>query len=226
MKNKLIYIKNFGKIWVESQREVWRINTLWGKEPETIAWIQTFKDKSIFWDIGANIGLYSLFCAHRYPNTVIHAFEPHKINWRRLGKNITENDYINVTPYYAAMGRDNKLVQFCPGNLEVGSSGGQASHLAKNGSYPVWMITGNNMVLRAHSYPNYVKIDTDGNEYDVLMGMAGVLPDDRLKSILVEVNNNKSQIIELMTAAGLQLDETLMAYINRESDHNMIFTRP
>ena len=32
------------------------------KEPETLEWIDNFsKDSSIFWDIGANIGLYSIY---------------------------------------------------------------------------------------------------------------------------------------------------------------------
>jgi hypothetical protein len=33
----------------------WRVKTFSSKEPETLAWIDSFKPESIFWDIGANL---------------------------------------------------------------------------------------------------------------------------------------------------------------------------
>ena len=36
-----------------------RATTLFTKEPLTISWIRNFDNKSIFFDIGANIGKYS-----------------------------------------------------------------------------------------------------------------------------------------------------------------------
>ena len=43
----------------------WRVRTILDKEPDTIEWIDNFSidnnDNFIFWDIGANIGLYSLY---------------------------------------------------------------------------------------------------------------------------------------------------------------------
>ena len=41
----------------------WRVDTILDKEPETIQWIDEFEDNSIFWDIGSNIGLYSIYAA-------------------------------------------------------------------------------------------------------------------------------------------------------------------
>ena len=199
LNEQLVNIKNFGKIWVKSKSEVWRINTLWVKEPETIAWIHTFEDRRIFWDIGANIGIYSLYCAHRYPQMTIHAFEPHKHNLRRLIKNITENDHIHTTAYYAAVGRENKVIGFQQGNPEAGSSGGQVGAVKTAGSYPVWMITGDRMTTRAQACPHYIKIDTDGNEFEILLGMPKTLAHPQLKSVLIEVNSHKSDIEDLMT---------------------------
>ena len=41
----------------------WRVDTFFSKEPETLEWIDSFKNtnKIIFWDIGSNIGLYSIY---------------------------------------------------------------------------------------------------------------------------------------------------------------------
>jgi len=42
-----------------------RVRTLFTKEPETIAWIDSFKTGEVFWDIGANIGLYGIYAAKK-----------------------------------------------------------------------------------------------------------------------------------------------------------------
>ena len=51
------------KFFVPNQLLEWRVNTCLTKEPETIEWIDGFENKEnlIFWDIGANIGLYSIY---------------------------------------------------------------------------------------------------------------------------------------------------------------------
>ena len=43
----------------------WRAQTLSTKEPETLEWIDDFPNYAILWDIGANIGLYSLYAAKK-----------------------------------------------------------------------------------------------------------------------------------------------------------------
>ena len=50
-------------LYAPNQLINWRIETLYTKEPETIEWINSFSKKKniIFWDIGANIGLYSIY---------------------------------------------------------------------------------------------------------------------------------------------------------------------
>src|SRR6516225_6500482 len=42
---------------------LWRARTLLAKEPETIEWIDSFRAGDVFWDVGANVGLYSLYAA-------------------------------------------------------------------------------------------------------------------------------------------------------------------
>ena len=44
----------------------WRVQTFNSKEPETLKWIDDFEsEKCLFWDIGANIGLYTCYAAKR-----------------------------------------------------------------------------------------------------------------------------------------------------------------
>ncbi len=56
----------------------YRAETFPTKEPETLEWIESFNEKSIFWDIGVNIGLYSIY-AVKYNNAQVYAFEPLRI---------------------------------------------------------------------------------------------------------------------------------------------------
>lgn len=46
----------------------------YAKEPETVRWIETFNKKDIAYDIGANVGAYSLIMS-KYSKEV-YAFEP------------------------------------------------------------------------------------------------------------------------------------------------------
>ena len=61
----------------------WRLDTLFSKEPETINWIDSFDDRENFiflLDIGANIGLYSIYAASKFKNISVVSFEPSTSN--------------------------------------------------------------------------------------------------------------------------------------------------
>ena len=116
------------KIKTTTKWERWRVSTFYDKEPETIAWVNGF-DGGAFWDIGANIGVFSLWCAHRHPKMVIHAFEPMRANFLRLWENIFLNDHIRTTAHFMALGGDESCEWsvFEVPRLETGASGGCSS---------------------------------------------------------------------------------------------------
>ena len=70
---------------------------MFDKEPETIQWINNFDKtkKIIFWDIGANIGLYSIYAATKFKEIEVIAFEPSTSNTRVLSRNISLNKLTN-----------------------------------------------------------------------------------------------------------------------------------
>ena len=72
----------------------YRIETYFSKEPETLEWIDNFieKENLIFWDIGANIGLYSIYAATKHNKLKAFAFEPSTNNLAILTRNIHIND--------------------------------------------------------------------------------------------------------------------------------------
>ena len=84
---------SFGQIKSFSFGELseFRFRTLLTKEPETITWINSFMKDSVFWDIGANIGIYSLY-ASLIEGIKVVSFEPSSFNYFLLNKNIFLNN--------------------------------------------------------------------------------------------------------------------------------------
>lgn len=82
------------KFFIPNQLTEWRIDTYFSKELETLEWIDSFqeKDNLIFWDIGANIGLYSIYNSLKHPKSTTIAFEPSSSNLRTLTRNISINN--------------------------------------------------------------------------------------------------------------------------------------
>jgi len=104
--------KSYKKILLKDQSQLifftpnnlidWRVRTLLSKEPDTIQWIDNFdKNKEIiFWDIGANIGLFSIYSAQKHKGKIkVIAFEPSSSNLRVLTRNISMNNFSNKLTY-------------------------------------------------------------------------------------------------------------------------------
>jgi FkbM family methyltransferase len=78
----------------------WRAESFSTKEPETLEWIDHYGGDGAFFDVGANVGLYSLYYAQLYSDQV-YAFEPSVFNLGILAKNIHVNsmsNQVNIVP--------------------------------------------------------------------------------------------------------------------------------
>jgi FkbM family methyltransferase len=184
------------KMLTETDMEQYRHDSFWTKEPETLAWIESFSPSAIFYDVGANIGIYSLYCAAIHPVSAIFAFEPHLPNFVRLIENIDLNEFENIQSHFLALGERHQQDRFYAKSIEIGSSGGQISRpVDENNSkfIPVFereilMLTLDFIALTTKMIPNYIKIDVDGQEERVLCGMVETLRSDALRSVLIEIN--------------------------------------
>ena len=87
------------------------IDEFFTKEPETLEWIDNFQEqeeKIIFWDIGANIGLYSLYAGIKFNNIEVVSFEPSTSNLRILSRNISISSSESFSPFSIFPSMDNK----------------------------------------------------------------------------------------------------------------------
>ena len=101
IKNWLPFVLNYAGFRDTAENYVFRgngiINTVSGVDASSI-YVVYFKkdygtvyDKDIIIDIGANIGVFSLYAAGQSPGAIIYAYEPNLSNYRILKKNISKN---------------------------------------------------------------------------------------------------------------------------------------
>jgi FkbM family methyltransferase len=182
-------------IRVSTPNEHYRADTYATKEPETIEWLrENLREGDVFYDVGANIGLYSLYAAKLRPGCRIFAFEPESHNFGNLCGNLLLNRVENVTPCFFPLSSHEEFAPFYVYDLRPGGalhSLGRPSPLRDG---PPLLKTGTvsttiDALISRHGLPSpdLLKLDVDGNEEQILDGAAAVLASGSLRSILVEV---------------------------------------
>jgi FkbM family methyltransferase len=174
-----------------------RATSMWRKEKGTIAWLRTMTEpEDNLIDVGANVGVYSLFAAV-VMDCRVWALEPESQNFARLNQNIKANRMSgHIWAYPLAASDETGPAQLKVGRLILGHSGHQIHRRTKSkpdhlqGS---WEIRIDDLNLR----PTHVKVDVDGDEPRVMAGMAETLENPRLRSVQIEINLGSSDHIGL-----------------------------
>lgn len=195
-------------------------------EPDTLTWIDEMVEGSILWDVGANVGSYSIYAAISKNMSVV-AFEPSPFNLEFLTRNIWLNKLENkITVIPVALSEFTSRAQFSMKRIEWAGSGSTfEEHRIQNLDNESFNYT--TIGLSADKvcetfnlpYPDYLKLDVDGIEAAILAGSPKALLN--LRSILVELPEtefDKEQIYQHLNTAGLTLC--------RNSGHNEIWSRP
>ncbi len=178
--------------------EKYRFNTLYSKEPETIFWIKQFRNKETLIDIGANIGIYSIFAGKN--NIKTYGVEPFKKNFLSFKKNIKLNKLKNVFALnYAISNFKGKSYFNNGGDARHGSSGGFVSkkRISKN-DIIVKVITLDGLIRKLKIKSNFhIKIDIDKNLLELLSGFKKTLRNKNLRSVLIETElSERSAVIK------------------------------
>ncbi|MBD1163512.1 FkbM family methyltransferase [Pelagibacterales bacterium SAG-MED11] len=206
--------KSYKKILLKDQSQLifftpnnlidWRVRTLLSKEPDTIQWIDNFdKNKEIiFWDIGANIGLFSIYSAQKHKGKIkVIAFEPSSSNLRVLTRNISMNNFSNkiFVNQIALTNKKNVFLDMNEPDFIEGSSlntfgekfNFEGENFLAKQKYKIFGTTIDTMIDESYlDIPDYIKIDVDGLEHLILEGGDKVFKNKKIKSVLIEVNEN------------------------------------
>jgi FkbM family methyltransferase len=150
----------------------------------------------IVFDIGANIGQYSLPAAIRTgPSGQVHAFEPAPIWARRLQENIELNNLSNVIIHPLGLSDHSGQRTFTFKNTQGSGMGSVVenyhSYVEKKKLDKIQIeIENGDLYLARHniSLPHVAKIDVEGAELEVLRGLEQAFKNDQCRFILCEVH--------------------------------------
>ena len=202
----------------------YRHKTFFTKEPETLGWIDGFDKGAVFYDIGANVGLYSIYAAVKNDNQVF-SFEPSFFNLEFLARNIHNNKLTERISIFPVALNDKVSIS----NFQLTSTewGGALSTFEKGfddsgnkiESTFIYNTIGFDLdhlvEVTKIPTPDYIKIDVDGLEHFILGGAQKVL--NKAKSVLIEINDNFEQQRAVSEKHMLSLGFELVQKVHTES---------
>ena len=185
-----------------------------------IEWIEEYGG-GVFFDIGANIGIYSLFYAQLKEGN-IYSFEPSVFNLRQLAKNISINKLSKrITIVSNPLSEKTGVASFINGSPDEGGAlsafGVEYGHDGKpmdgDINYSVLGFSLDDLFEKSvlTEMPSLIKIDVDGIEHLILKGASKTLKSEKLKSLYIEVNDDfkeqAHQVKTILESAGFTLKE-------------------
>ena len=197
------------------------------EEQEMFLFLDKLDHNDVFWDIGANIGYFSLYVAKKGIDTV--AFEPDSLTCAALNKNIYLNKLDSKVLALPIALNDTEQVSylnmqdFLPVNayntfdVEEDQWGGDLDVSFRQGSIG---LTADYIINKSSKNPTALKIDVDGNEYKVLLGMKECLKKIRLLALELGYTHPKFKAsIKLIESYGFkEIDDARL--FNEKRDRN------
>lgn len=202
---------------------LWRVQTLFTKEPCTIEWLESIEPGAVLLDVGANVGMYTVF-ASVMRNARVFAFEPESQNYALLCRNLVGNDISDrVKAFCCALSDEAKFSTIHLSQFTIGGSchsfdasvdfkleerespfvqgcfSARIDQLIADGVMPV---------------PNYIKLDVDGFEHKVVSGGKETLRKPEVQSLIIEINPHLPEhraIIDVLAEFGFSYDPAQVA---------------
>jgi len=195
-----------------------RVDRMFNKEPETIAWIKSINQNAVFYDVGANIGLYTIYAAVKRQCTT-YSFEPHSANFKSVIENIEANKLKNSYAYPVAINKKFGLSSMSVKNLYAGVADNVVDSLSEIYHGVVSISLDDAVQQNVLPQPDYIKVDVDGFERNVFEGSQQVFKN--AKSILIEIDQKDIQLVDDIKNLGFQLKSE---HIRNSVEKNYIFT--
>ncbi len=128
------------------------------------------RNNSIFFDIGANVGMHSLYALKSFPGVKIVAFEPFPKNVSYLKEVISRNKIINIDLIPCAVGNSTGKIYF-----EEGATNLQGKISNEKSNIEVSIISLDYYISQSNLVPDLIKVDVEGAEIEVLKGSKQLL---------------------------------------------------
>ncbi len=198
--------------------------------------IMSITEKVVFWDVGANSGIYSLVVKLLNENAVVLAFEPSVQTLEKFYLNCESNnlfydhhyisynspmDGIIILPY-ALSNTENSINFYYYSDESNFQYGGQIKPLNRKilKTETISCITANKILgKRADLFPDILKIDTEGSEFEALLGFG---------SSIISLNVVFIEILDHVSAQNIEslLPPNLFRYFDIDDKAHKISESP
>lgn len=190
-------------------------------EPEQFAIAKSLSHQNgTVFDIGANVGLYSLLFS-KYSDQV-YAFEPLPRNLKYLYEGIKNNNITNISIVPCAVSDSHGLLKFSEGdNCAIGK-------ISEFGQYVVIGISLDQFVDAYKQIPHLIKIDVEGAELNVLKGSSQLLHNYH-PTILLSTHSEllKTQCLDYLESLDYQRIIPLNSHsIEEATEFALIYRNP
>jgi len=180
---------------------------------------------SVFMDIGAHIGLYSIPIALRSPTTKVYSFEPAIFNFNMLSKHIMLNKLDNVEAFNVLVGETKSdTVAFLEDDTGINpmNSLADVSKTKENITTHKSMIQLDDFCRSKNILPEVMKIDVEGAEVQVIKGALETISKCRPKIFLSlhpkhikALGDNTEDILKIFS----ELDYRIETYDGRDNSN-------
>lgn len=174
-------------------KEYSRVRTLHGERTVLADLVQTLESDDVFYDIGANVGIYSCFAGRFVGMGNVVAFEPHPGNVDRLQENAELND-VNVDIRSVALSSETGTTELViSGGTDVIGVGTHSLSTKKEGrTLTIETVEGDKLIADDEiPPPSVLKIDVEGAEQLVLEGLTSTLESERCHTLYCEVHPDR-----------------------------------
>jgi FkbM family methyltransferase len=151
---------------------------------------QGVRQGDVVWDVGANVGVYTAqFCSWVGSTGHVVAFEPNPNPLAEIRRRLPECPWLTLMD--VALGAKEGTASFVADasyspRSHVQFGGG--SEFSSASVIPVKVSTGDAVCESMGRVPNVIKIDVEGFEDDVLLGLKNTLSSPCLRAVFVEVH--------------------------------------
>lgn len=163
------------------------VRRLWHYEREfTNTFLEEARGAAVIYDIGANVGIYSLMAAKVNPAANIVAFEPEPHLTQLIGRSAKANGFTNIDVRRICLGD-------ADGEVQLSLAGVSGHHVAVAGegesiTTPIARL--DSLIGRGEiAPPDLIKIDAEGYEFKILSGLGDMLAKHAPK-IVIEVHEH------------------------------------
>ena len=185
-----------------------RALSLLTKQPATIRWVDSFQPNSVFWDVGANVGVYTLYAARRGDVKVV-AFEPAAVNYFLLAANCEANkldSQVDCLP--VGLGSDRAIARFDVSQFESAKSfsvGGKRAD--RHHSQQATLVLSMDRLIDEYGLacPNYIKIDAPGALEAIIACGTRTLQRRELRELHIEIREQSKaaqRILAVLERSG------------------------